>query len=605
MTKTFVFIDDTSEFYKLSKNLINSSEAKIFSFNITVHKFLEDKKIEHEIAESYLSKEDHFKIFDTTVSLWEWHKSESIDKEFQYEGINILGLLETGEFHHFLVREIYKFFVIKRIVEKEKPDKIFANNQFKNIISELTNNNHTSINQIDTKKYNFLIYWDKISYEFHLGKIPIGIQLSRKNYQRIKNFFESIICKLFSFDLKPNENKKIILFVGFNPLQYSELFENLKNYEGIVSLLNYRRPAIWNMDSLNFLRKSNCKLIRMENFLNASDKRLISHLVIDYLEKLERLWADIYLENKFTVEGITIWPFIKEILIETFRKRMYEYITLIFFSKKILTKTNLGCIVTLNLFGESEKAILNLNKNNKPSILLEHGFTNYVPEISRFDITSGLSIFKDKIAVWGNIQKQYLVNVLKIPEKKILVVGSPRHDKFFREIISTKKDSVRTVLIIPGMFAPSNAQFSTFSYLRLENLLKRTFKIFESFKNIKLIVKLHPAKYDSEYIKKLINQSNPNVMIYHTEPIQKILEDCDTVLNIHTEVLPSTAVLDALVMGKPIMNISLVDENYNFQFIKDNAVMQVTYKSDLEKNLKTILYDENFRKELIENTQKH
>ena len=116
MTKTFVFIDDTSEFYKLSKNLINSSEAKIFSFNITVHKFLEDKKIEHEIAESYLSKEDHFKIFDTTVSLWEWHKSESIDKEFQYEGINILGLLETGEFHHFLVREIYKFFVIKRIV---------------------------------------------------------------------------------------------------------------------------------------------------------------------------------------------------------------------------------------------------------------------------------------------------------------------------------------------------------------------------------------------------------------------------------------------------------------------------------------------------------
>ena len=606
MTKTFVFIDDTSEFYKLSKNLINSSEAKIFSFNITVHKFLEDKKIEHEIAESYLSKEDHFKIFDTTVSLWEWHKSESIDKEFQYEGINILGLLETGEFHHFLVREIYKFFVIKRIVEKEKPDKIFANNQFKNIISELTNNNHTSINQIDTKKYNFLIYWDKISYEFHLGKIPIGIQLSRKNYQRIKNFFESIICKLFSFDLKPNENKKIILFVGFNPLQYSELFENLKNYEGTVSLLNYKRPAIWNMDSLNFLRKSNCKLIRMENFLNASDKRLISHLVIDYLEKLERLWDDIYLENKFTVEGISIWPFIKEILIETFRKRMYEYITLIFFSKKILTKTNLGCIVTLNLFGESEKAILNLNKNNKPSILLEHGFTNYVPEISRFDITSGLDIFKDKIAVWGNIQKQYLVNVLKIPEKKILVVGSPRHDQFFRQIFSTKTDSVRTVLITPGLFDPTNAQSSTFSYLRLENLLRKTFKIFESFQNVKLIIKLHPAQNpDVEYIKKLINQLNPDVMIYHTEPIQKILEYCDTVVNIHTEVLPSTVLLEALIMEKPIMNISLVDENYNFQFIKDNTVLQVTDKSDLEKHFKTILYDEDLRKELIKNAQKH
>ena len=606
MAKIFIFLDNTNEFYKLSKNLINSSETKIFSFNIIVHKFLEDKKIEHEIAESYLSKEDHFKIFDTAVSFWEWHKSKSIDNEFQYEGVNILGLLETGEFHQFLVAEVYKFFVIKRIIEKERPDKIFANNQFSNIISKLTDNNHISINQINTKKYNFLIYWDKFSYEFHLGKIPIGIKLSRKNYQRLKNFFESIVCKLFSLDLKPNENKKIILFVEFNPLQYSELFENLKNYEGVVSLLDYRRPSFWNMDSLNFLRKSNCKLIRMENFLNASDKKLISDLVIGYLEKLERLRTDSYLENKFTVEGITIWPFLKEILIEIFRKRMYEYLLLILFSKKILTKTNVSCILTLSLDGETEKAILNLNKNSKPSILLEHGFTNYLPEISRFDITSGLSIFKDKIAVWGNIQKQYLVNVLKTPEKKILVVGSPRHDKFFREIISTKKDSVRTVLIIPGIFAPSNAQFSTFSYLRLENLLKRTFKIFESFKNVKLIVKLHPSQYiETEYIKKLINQSNPNVMIYHTEPIQKILEDCDTVLNIHTEVLPSTAVLDALVMGKPVMNISLVDENYNFQFIKDNAVMQVTYKSDLEKNLKTILYDENFRKELIENAQKH
>ena len=606
MAKIFIFLDNTNEFYKLPKNLINSSETKIFSFNIIVHKFLEDKKIEHEIAESYLSKEDHFKIFDTAVSFWEWHKSKCIDKEFQYEGVNILGLLETGEFHQFLVAEIYKFFVIKRIIEKERPDKIFANNQFSNIISKLTNNNHISINQIDTKKYNFLIYFDKFSYEFHLGKIPIGIKLSRKNYQRLKNFFESIVCKLFSLDLNPNENKKMILIVEFNTLQYSELFENLKNYEGVVSLLDYRRPSFWNMDSLNFLRKSNCKLIRMENFLNASDKKLISDLVIGYLEKLERLRTDSYLENKFTVEGITIWPFLKEILIEVFRKRMYEYLLLILFSKKILTKTNVSCIVTLGLDGETEKAILNLNKNNKPSILLEHGFTNYLPEISRFDITSGLSIFKDKIAVWGDIQKQYLVNVLKIPEKKILVVGSPRHDKFFREIISTKKDSVRTVLIIPGIFAPTNAQFSTFSYLRLENLLKRTFKIFESFKNVKLIVKLHPSQYiETEYIKKLINQSNPNVMIYHTEPIQKILEDCDTVLNIHTEVLPSTAVLDALVMGKPVMNISLVDENYNFQFIKDNAVMQVTYKSDLEKNLKTILYDENFRKELIGNAQKH
>ena len=187
MAKTFVFIDNTSEFYKLPKNLINSSEAKIFSFNIIVHKFLEDKKIEHEMAERYLSKEDHFKIFDTTVSFWEWHESERINKEFQYEDVNVLGLLNTAEFHHFLVRELYKFFIIKRIIEKEKPDKIFVNNRFKNIISKLSSNNHISINQIDTKKYNFLFYWDKISYKFNFGKFAPSYECSLNKKSLITN----------------------------------------------------------------------------------------------------------------------------------------------------------------------------------------------------------------------------------------------------------------------------------------------------------------------------------------------------------------------------------------------------------------------------------
>ena len=330
-----------------------------------------------------------------------------------------------------------------------------------------------------------MFYWDKISYEFNLGKFPISIQLSRNNYQRIKTFFESIICKLFSLDLKPNENKKIILFVEFNPLQYSELFKNLKNYEGVVSLLNYRRPAVWNMDSLNFLRKSNCKLIRMENFLNPSDKKLISDLVIDYLEKLERLWADDYLKNKFTVEGITIWPLVKEILFETFRKRMYEHFTLIFFSKKILAKTNVGCIVTLNLFGESEKAILNLNKNNKPSILLEHGFTNYLPEISRFDITSGLSIFKDKIAVWGDIIKDYLIRVRAVPENKIIVSGSPKYDSFSRIEKNSKRKKIMLVTIRPIAMHVEGPRIEL--YEKYKNTLDKLILISNSIKNLEII----------------------------------------------------------------------------------------------------------------------
>ena len=42
------------------------------------------------------------------------------------------------------------------------------------------------------------------------------------------------------------------------------------------------------------------------------------------------------------------------------------------------------------------------------------------------------SSFKDKIALWGNTQKEYLIAQHAISEERILTIGSPRHDIFFK-----------------------------------------------------------------------------------------------------------------------------------------------------------------------------
>ena len=62
---------------------------------------------------------------------------------------------------------------------------------------------------------------------------------------------------------------------------------------------------------------------------------------------------------------------------------------LVKFSKKLFEKIDFSSIVSLNTMGETEKTILNTNKNKISTVLLEHGASDYLEEFSRYDVTSG------------------------------------------------------------------------------------------------------------------------------------------------------------------------------------------------------------------------
>ena len=54
-------------------------------------------------------------------------------------------------------------------------------------------------------------------------------------------------------------------------------------------------------------------------------------------------------------------------------------------------------------------------------------------------------------------------------------------------------------------------------------------------------------------------------------------------INIHIELMPSTVLLEGLILKKPIINITMLDNFLEFQFIKDNAVLTISDQSDLLK----------------------
>ena len=116
------------------KSLIKNEEIKIFSLNYTVHNFLKENKILHDIGEELLNENEINAIFDKTVSLYNWYDKIEKNKIPVYNKINIFSLLDTAEFHIFILNNIYNFYLIKKIIINLQPKKIIANSKIIEII---------------------------------------------------------------------------------------------------------------------------------------------------------------------------------------------------------------------------------------------------------------------------------------------------------------------------------------------------------------------------------------------------------------------------------------------------------------------------------------
>jgi UDP-N-acetylglucosamine 2-epimerase len=215
-------------------------------------------------------------------------------------------------------------------------------------------------------------------------------------------------------------------------------------------------------------------------------------------------------------------------------------------------------------------------------------------------------IFKDKISLWGNIQKNYLTKQHNIPDERIILSGSPRHDIFFHTTSEKTSSSKLKILITLGILDEQNAIFDTELFLRFESTLEKIFLTLKNLDNISFIVKLHPSSQKNNmYMKKFIHKFDEKIIIHQFTSILDEIQDCDIMINIFTEIYGSTVMLEGLILEKPILNISLDTRLYEFEFEKNNAVLSKSYSDNIDQSIKEILFDKNLQENLIKNGHKH
>jgi len=603
MAKTIILVNNYNDVDSIDTN--DLTDTKIFSLNIETHKHLEKRNLSHEIGETYLSENERIKLFDKTVDFHNWYEKNKDLNFFEFENINLLGLLDTVEFHTFLINELITFFTIHNIIENEQPNRIFSSQNLSEIIKLLVTDNIEY--NFYTNQFSQKLQWDEITVKQNIGPLPISFNISRNTFSKIKSIWERIICSFFNlwFNFK-NSDQKTILFLEFYPPLYEKLLFNLQKNGYNIIFLNRRKPAVFDYKSIKLLRKVNGKIINPNNLINSDEKNQIQIVANEYLEKIESIFSnDEIFDNLFNFNNYNLWKLVKNKLLETYKIRLYDYVLSLKFSKNLFKKINVSCILGLNEIGETEKSIIASNNNKIPIILLEHGFSNLSSESARFGILANYSNFNDKIAVWSDKQKSFLIDFFKLDPSRIIVSGSPRHDYLFennKPRINTKN---KTILIAPTPITQIQGFDTSDIHLQYELILRKILTILKKL-NCNIVIKLHPSQnIHNEMIKNLVSQIDKKIPIHLISPINELIDLSDIVITITPESwAPSTIILESLIQNRPIININLDKHLQEFDFIKTESILSILNNSDIEKNISDLILDAKLQDKLIQNGQK-
>ena len=599
--KSLVILDSSIQFDEFKKFSIENTTFVAADYE--THKKLVDSNTKHELLDNYLQKKERLELYDFVLSKYTWYENLSRKSDFEFNSINILSLMSSLEFHEFVLTVLIKLFSIKNIISSKSPNEIFVSEKFLKHVKLVQDKNkiHTFDSNLDNEK-SFLT--NKIELRFNILSKPCTFYISKKNYSSLKKIYENFFCKINNLWLDKKTSKEIILLVEFNTSTYEEMIRTLSKSKKQVVVLNRRRSAIWNKNSIGILKSNNVKILDPEKFfdLHTDQEFALEHKRLN--ENLHELWKSKELFSIFSMKGISFWPLIKDRLKKIYDYRLDDYLKFIFQSRNFLTQLNIKKIICLGESGETENVLLQSVENDVDSILLQHSFLRYNPELKKlqwkYEDQNMLGLTCKKFFLWGNSDLNYFLENSKIQKDQLIISGSPRHDQFLQIKSSTNSHTIKNILVTLSPISERSGLGDTNLIIKYNYFLEKIFKILNGFNDLKITVKLHPGEnpHNSILIDFLKNQSN--ITVFQIKNPNELIKKSDLMINISPELYDSsTIMLEGLLLRKPVIQLSLDDELSKVEPLK-SPIIQISEIEHFEQVISKIINDEIYRKEIIE-----
>ena len=574
-------------------NLVKKNFSEFITFDYESHKKLSDKNIHHKLIDDYITDLDRREIFDFSNRCLK--KIEEFNESvLRFHDINLVNLIDRNELHGFLMNIIPKIKVVEQILQDNNYAKIFlASNIYEIFVDSRFKENIRLLNTIQDEFMSF----EKIDIPIELGILKTKITIDRSKYKIIKHVIEKCIGNFFG--LRKNDKKKIVL-LEFNPEVYHDLLKEINRRGFQPVLINFRRSPIFNFKTIRYLIKSKSAIMFPKDWLEKVELEEFEKNKINFFNKMNEVIKNKKIFLNFDYKGINFSSFLQKKLNRILIQRLDEYIMQILIAESIKSRSDIQGIVTLNFSGETEK-VFSYVQEKIPILYLQHGFANYIESTSHFDVLDDFHSIKNKIAVWGDIIKDYLISVKAISENKIIVSGSPKYDSFSRIEKNRKRKKIMLVTIRPIAMHVEGPRIEL--YEKYKNTLDKLILISNSIENLEIIFKLHPQQNPSNQIIIDMIKKNNGIKILQFNPIKELLSDCDLHVNIAPDNFDaSTVILEAMIMGRPTLNIQLQKNEIEFEFMKENAIKSVYYDSNIEQLVLDLISNHGIE-ELLNNSQ--
>ena len=599
--KSLVILDSSIQLDEFKK--FSMENTTFVAADYETHKKLTDSNTKHELLDNYLQKKERLELYDFVLSKYTWYENLSRKSDFEFNNINILSLMSPLEFHEFILTVLIKLFSIKNIISSKSPNEIFVSEKFLKYVKLVQDKNkiHTFDSNLNDEK-SFLT--NKIELRFNILSKPCTFYISKKNYSSLKKIYENFFCKINNLWLDKKTSKEIILLVEFNTSTYEEMIRTLSKSKKQVVVLNRRRSSIWNKNSIGILKSNNVKILDPEKFfdLHTDPEFALEHKRLN--ENLHELWKSKELFSIFSMKEISFWPLIKDRLKKIYDYRLDDYLKFIFQSRNFLTQLNIKKIICLGESGETENVLLQSVENDVDSILLQHSFLRYNPELKKlqwkYEDQNMLGLTCKKFFLWGNSDLNYFLENSKIQKDQLIISGSPRHDQFLQIKSSTNSHTTKNILITLSPISERSGLGDTNLIIKYNYFLEKILKILNEFNDLKITVKLHPGEnpHNSILIDFLKNQSN--ITVFQIKNPNELIKKSDLMINISPELYDSsTIMLEGLLLRKPVIQLSLDDELSKVEPLK-SPIIQISEIEHFEQVISKIINDEIYRKEIIE-----
>ena len=574
-------------------NLVKKNFSEFITFDYESHKKLSDRNIRHKLIDDYITDLDRREIFDFSNRCLK--KIEEFNESvLRFHDINLVNLIDRNELIEFLMNTIPKIKVVEQILQDNNYEKIFLSSNIYEIFGDSRfKENIRLLNTIQDEVMSF----EKIDIPIELGILKTKITIDRSKYKIIKHAIEKCVGNFFG--LRKNDKKKIVL-LEFNPEVYHDLLKEINRRGFQPVLINFRKSAIFNFRTLRYLMKSKSAIMVPQDWLEKVELEEFEKNKIDFFNRMNEVIENKKIFMNFDYKGINFSPFLQKKFNQILIQRLDEYIMQILIAESIKSRNDIQGIVTLNFSGETEK-VFSYVQEKIPILYLQHGFANYTESISYFDVLDDFDSIKNKIVVWGDIIKDYLIHVKAIPENKIIVSGSPKHDSYSIIEKNEKSQKIMLVTLRPIITHMEGPRIEL--YEKYEEVLHKLIQISKNIENLQIIFKLHPQQNISNQIIINMIKENDRIKILQFEPIKELLSNCDLHVNIAPDNFDaSSVILEAMMMGKPTLNIQLQENEIEFEFMKENAIKSVYYDSNIEQLVLDLISNHGIE-ELLNNSQ--